>query len=65
MPPRVAKVFDHFIIKKLFHKQMLQILPVAIAQVKAGNYQTTYWIKSTKSYILCKRNYQTEITKTI
>ena len=42
MPPRVAKVFDHFSIKKLFHKQMLQILPVAIAQVKAGNYQTTY-----------------------
>ena len=40
---------------------MLQILPVAIAQVKAGNYQTTYWIKSTKSYILCKRNYQNNI----
>ena len=65
MSPRVAKVFDHFSIKKLFHKQMLQILPVAIAEVNTGNYQTTYWIKSTKSYILCKRNYQKEITKTI
>ena len=42
MSPRVAKVFDHFSIKKLFHKQMLQILPVAIAEVNIGNYQTTY-----------------------
>ena len=42
MSPRVAKVFDHFSIKKLFDKQMLQILPIAIAQVKAGNYQKAY-----------------------
>ena len=44
---------------------MLQILPIAIPQVKAGNYQKAYWIESTKSYVVWKRNCLKEITKTI
>ena len=34
---RVAKVSDHSNLKILTSKQMLQRLPIALAQVKAGN----------------------------
>ena len=33
----VAKVSDHKQLKTLTHKQMLQRLPIALAQVKGGN----------------------------
>ena len=55
---RVAKVSDCKVsdrkhIKILSPKQMLQRLPIAPAQVKAGNTTKTYQMKSDKLYILC------------
>ena len=41
--------FDHYNLKKLTPKQIIQRLPVAIAQVKASNTSEN----SMKSYILC------------
>ena len=35
--PHVAKVFDNMWMKILTPKQMLQILPIALAQVKSSN----------------------------
>ena len=40
-------------IKILTPKQMLQRLPIGLAQVKAGNTSENYFIKSDKPYILC------------
>ena len=37
MPPQIAKVCDSLHLKILTPKQMLQRLPIALAQVKAGN----------------------------
>ena len=40
-------------LKILTHKLMLQRLPIALAQVKAGNTFGIYLMKSNRSYILC------------
>ena len=40
-------------LKILTPKQMSQRLPIALAQVKAGNTSETCLMKSLKSYILC------------
>ena len=40
-------------LKILTPKQMLQRLPIALAQVKAGNTLKTCLMKSVKSYIFC------------
>ena len=37
MPPQIAKVSDSLHLKILTPKQMLQRLPIALAQVKADN----------------------------
>ena len=55
--PFVDKIFDHTCIKILTPKQVLQRLPIALAQVKAGNISenllnkirqiiySLYWVK--------------------
>ena len=40
-------------LKILTPKQILQRLPIALAQVKAGNNSEVYWMKSGKLFILC------------
>ena len=40
-------------LKILTFKQMLQRLPIALAQVKAGNTSKIYLMKSIKPYIVC------------
>ena len=42
MSARIAKVFHRFSLKKLTPKQMLQILQIALAQIKTGNHLKTY-----------------------
>ena len=44
---------DHYNLKILTPKQMLQRLPIAIAQTKEGNTSENLQMKSDKSYILC------------
>ena len=44
---------DHYNLKILTPKQMLQRLPIAIAQAKEGNTSENLQMKSDKSYILC------------
>ena len=48
---RVAKVSHRLNLEILTPKQMLQRLPIALAQVKAGNTLKTCLMKSVKSYI--------------
>ena len=45
------KVSDHSDLKILSPIQMLQRLPIALAQVKSGNTSENFLIKSDKSYI--------------
>ena len=50
---RVAKVSHRLNLEILTPKQMLQRLPIALAQVKTGNTLKTCLMKSVKSYIFC------------
>ena len=45
------KVSDHSDLKTLSPMQMLQRLPIALAQVRSGNTSENFLIKSDKSYI--------------
>ena len=53
MLARVAKVSNHSNLKILSPKQMLQRLPIALAQLKTGNTSESLLNENRKWYILC------------